>query len=311
MKLLLVCLLFLTACTLTGNVIIEPVVENNKPLEVYFCPQEDCKTILIDFIQSAQKSVDCAFFDLSMEEVIGALEEKNARIFIDGDYTLAFPRVRYDTKSQLSHNKFCVVDRKKVLTGSFNPTTTKNYNNMVILYSKYLAKNYQDEFDELWSGTNGGGEAVSYPVIKLNNHTVENYFCPEDNCAEHIIKILRTAKKSIYFMQYSFTHDGIGDSLVERFNAGVDVKGIFESSQNNKYTEYTALQAAGIQVQWDNQPILLHHKVFIIDEKIVVTGSMNPSKNGDENNDENVVIIHDREVARKFVDEFLRAEQMS
>ncbi|NQU78507.1 hypothetical protein HQ545_01935 [Candidatus Woesearchaeota archaeon] len=49
----------------------------------------------------------------------------------------------------------------------------------------------------------------------------------------------------------------------------------------------------------------MHHKVLIIDNKTVVTGSFNPSKNGDEKNDENLIIIHDSDVAEKYAEEFL------
>ncbi len=48
----------------------------------------------------------------------------------------------------------------------------------------------------------------------------------------------------------------------------------------------------------------MHHKVLIIDEETVITGSFNPTKNGDEGNDENVLIIHDKEIAKKFLGEF-------
>ena len=49
---------------------------------------------------------------------------------------------------------------------------------------------------------------------------------------------------------------------------------------------------------------LLHHKVFIIDEEIVITGSFNPSMNGDTRNDENILIIHDQDIAEKYLQEF-------
>ena len=48
----------------------------------------------------------------------------------------------------------------------------------------------------------------------------------------------------------------------------------------------------------------MHHKVCIIDEKIVVTGSFNPTGSGDYRNDENILIIHNEEIAKRFVEEF-------
>ena len=48
----------------------------------------------------------------------------------------------------------------------------------------------------------------------------------------------------------------------------------------------------------------MHHKVFIIDEEIVITGSYNPTSSGTKRNDENLLIIHDKEIANEFTQEF-------
>ena len=50
----------------------------------------------------------------------------------------------------------------------------------------------------------------------------------------------------------------------------------------------------------------MHHKVFIIDSKVVLTDSMNPTKGGDERNDENLIVIHDASIAKLYVEEFER-----
>jgi phosphatidylserine/phosphatidylglycerophosphate/cardiolipin synthase-like enzyme len=50
----------------------------------------------------------------------------------------------------------------------------------------------------------------------------------------------------------------------------------------------------------------MHHKVFIIDNKTVITGSYNPTKNANERNDENILIIHDKKIAEKYLKEFER-----
>ena len=137
------------------------------------------------------------------------------------------------------------------------------------------------------------GDKVKYSKLILNGKTIENYFCPEDDCEEHVLDILNTAKESVYFMTFSFTSDAIGEKLISLHKKGVEVKGVFEKSQKNKYHEFEKLLNAGINVTWDSNKANMHHKVFIIDEEIVITGSYNPSKNGNSNNDENVVIIHD------------------
>lgn len=54
----------------------------------------------------------------------------------------------------------------------------------------------------------------------------------------------------------------------------------------------------------------MHHKVFIVDEKIVVTGSFNPTMSGDIRNDENIVIIYDKEIASEFLEEYDRVSNI-
>ncbi|HLD04135.1 MAG TPA: phospholipase D-like domain-containing protein [Candidatus Nanoarchaeia archaeon] len=53
----------------------------------------------------------------------------------------------------------------------------------------------------------------------------------------------------------------------------------------------------------------MHHKVFIIDNEIVITGSYNPTAGGDAKNRENILIIHNTNIAAQFIIEFERVWQ--
>ncbi len=317
MSKLLVCLIFLTGCQAD---ISKPVVyprENLPVPEVYFCQVDNCSDHLIGLINSADESIFCAFFDLDLKNVISSLEDKSkelqVRIVIDNEnFQEQLPPqiLRKDTSSQYSHNKFCVFDEKVVFTGSFNPTergNAENDNNIVIINSRYISSNYRDEFDELWQGIFGKGKNVSNPVVYLNTTRVENYFCPEDMCAERIIQNIGQAKESIHFMTFSFTHEGIADSILFK---DIVIKGIFEKIQaGSRYSQYDRFKDFGLEVKKDTNPANMHHKVFIIDKKIVVTGSFNPSQNADRENDENILIIHNAEIAQRYLDEFERVWQ--
>jgi phosphatidylserine/phosphatidylglycerophosphate/cardiolipin synthase-like enzyme len=173
-----------------------------------------------------------------------------------------------------------------------------------VIESKYLAQNYEKEFQELWQGEFGKGSRTKNQVIQLNNITIENYFCPDDWCANKLIYALHNATNSIYFMTFSFTHDSIGEKIIEKFDEGIEVKGIFEKSQRSKYSEFEKLNSTGINVKFDNNPYNMHHKVFIIDNRTVITGSFNPTKNGDTRNDENMLIIHNKKIAKEYLEEF-------
>jgi len=52
----------------------------------------------------------------------------------------------------------------------------------------------------------------------------------------------------------------------------------------------------------------MHHKVLIIDRQIVVTGSYNFSRNAEERNDENILVIYNTDIAEAFLEEFARVQ---
>jgi len=280
---------------------------------IYFCPRDNCSQNLALTITSANNSVHCAFFDVDSSDVINALAKKSiyvdVKLVVDNNNQDNKIRgnVKYDTSRQLTHNKFCVIDSMIVWTGSFNPTergSNKNNNNAVLIYSKQLAANYEKEFEELWMGRFGSGEKTEITKVRTNNITIYSYFCPEDSCAEKVIEEIRGARKSVYFMTFSFTHESIADSLLF-LDDKIEIKGIFEKSQGgSKYSQFKRLEEFGIDVRIDSNPYNMHHKVFIIDNNTVITGSFNPSKNGDERNDENLLIIKDKDIAEQYVDEF-------
>ncbi len=314
-------LVLISGCEITSNLIKEveeisekKIVESNsREIEVYFCPKDECEKELVDFINSANKSVHCGLFDLRLEGVISVLENKSkeidVKVVVDDhnyEHVESYSFVRKDNSNQLSHNKFCVVDKIGISTGSFNPTERGAYynnNNLVIAYSKYLAKNFESEFSELWNGEFGKGRNVRYPVVYYNGVKIENYFCPEDFCADRVSDVINNAEESVYFMTFSFTNERIGKYVALKKYEGKEVKGVFEK-RNLKDSMYGLLKYQGADVKTDENPYNLHHKVFIIDEKIVVTGSFNPTKSGDMRNDENVLIVYDEMIAGKFVDEF-------
>jgi phosphatidylserine/phosphatidylglycerophosphate/cardiolipin synthase-like enzyme len=310
--LLFILIILINGCAslnITGKTTEDIIIkETTEETVVYFCPKDDCSKILTDFISSAKNSVHCALFDVDLKDVIHIIAKKSSKIDVklvvdNNNYgEITGPGVKQDNNNQLTHNKFCLIDGEKIFTGSFNPTERgayKNNNNLLILYSKYLAENYEDEFQELWNG-----DEVKHPIIYLNNKKIENYFCPEDNCKEHVIENLNSAEKSIYFMTFSFTDEEVADAILFKDN-NIEIKGVFEKMQaGSKYSQYKRLKEFGLDVKLDKNKYNMHHKVFIIDNETVITGSYNPSGSGNYRNDENIIIIHDKDIAKKYLEEF-------
>ncbi len=289
--------------------------ETEQPVDIFFCPHQNCEAALVEQIEEARSQIHCAFFDIDLEILIRALERKSKEIetkmIIDANNNhnqLKNLNYKEDDNSQLMHNKFCIIDNKIVATGSFNPTengNTKNNNNLLIIHSKQLARNFGDEFQELWNERFGEGDKTKIPTIIHNGKAVENYFCPEDQCSEQLIAAILNAKQSIYFMTFSFTDQRVADAIL--MSKAPDIRGVFEKFQaGGRYSQYQRLKDFGLSISLDNNSRMMHHKVFIIDNQTVITGSYNPTSAGTRKNDENMLIIHNKRIAKEFLNEFER-----
>lgn len=283
---------------------------------------------LLEIIDKAQEQLDICIYDLNLQslaEAILAAQDRGVRVRIVAD-SEAYDESEvlqglkrqgialvHDERSALMHNKFVVADRHTVWTGSWNFTengTFRNNNNAMVIHSVKLAENYTVEFEEMFTRRAFGPtspENTVYPNIQLGDTLIESCFAPEDECAAQIVTSLQQARQSIHFMAFSFSHDEIGQVILDRARAGIAVQGIFESNgADTEYSEYARLRREGVNVRQDGNPYILHHKVFIVDETIVVFGSFNFSNNADTSNDENLLIVHHPEIAAQFLAEFER-----
>ena len=317
--------LLISGCdkALTGNAVdVQNPYESNINAQVYFCPQDNCESVLEAYVDYAKSSVHCAFFELNLNDLITMIAKKSydadVKVVIDeGNYDgqIKGGGVKTAKSKQYMHNKFCIIDKYITLTGSTNPTNNGanlNNNNIIILNSKYIAENYEHEFNELWNGVYASGNNVKYNKISTNIGQIENYFCPED-CTlgdwgiNKVISLVNKANNSVKVAIFSFTHEELADELVKADIKGVNVTVLVERTQRNvQKSQYSRLRDFGLNIKVDGNKYNMHHKFLVIDNKIVITGSPNFSFSGFNRNDENMLIIYNEDLALKFVNEFDR-----
>ncbi len=212
------------------------------------------------------------------------------------------------------HNKFCIADNKNLLAGTANPTTNdihKNNNNIVLTNSTQIIINYRTEFEELYSGTFKKGAKTLNPQITFdqNKIKIKTYFCPEDKCEDQVVAELNKAKTKIDCMAFSFTSENIANALLLKHLEHLPIRCVLERRMESKYSQYSKLKYQGIDAHLDGNKYTMHHKVFIIDNETVITGSFNPTAGGNSRNDENIMIIHSSEIAKLYEQEFLKVYQ--
>src|SRR5215213_3029267 len=289
---------------------------------------------LIDKINAAQTSIHIASFEFNLTPVAEALiaakqRGVDVRWVTDDESGLeadeepghgqfamlqaAGIEVRSDTRSALMHNKFWIFDGQLVWTGSTNITENgifKQDNNTIVIQSTDLATIYEREFQEMWDGKFGprSPSTLDQQIAVVNGSRIVVVFTSEDPALENaIVPIVKSAKSSIRFLTFSFTDYPLADAMSERFNSGVDVAGVFETvGSETDAAELKTLMCRNVPVKQDGNPGFMHHKVIVVDGQIVITGSMNFSKNAEESNDENVIIIDNAEIAQLYLQEFER-----
>ena len=279
------------------------------------------------FIAGAERELDCAIFELESPRIAEALIAARhrgvlVRIVAESDYldneemeavAAAGIPVVGDERSGLMHNKFFVVDGKAVWTGSYNVTDNgawRNNNNALLIRSPQLAENDRTEFDEMFLRKEFGPRSPSntpHTLVKLSGADIYNYFSPEDEVSEKILRFVKAAKSRIRFLAFSMTDDALGDLIVWKYQQGIDVAGVLESRGSGlKHSELEKFRKAGINVRTDANKYAMHHKVIVVDGIWSIVGSFNFSANAAESNDENLLIIKSPAVARRFEEEYDR-----
>lgn len=314
--------------TLLILVISFPLSTLSQPnISVWFPPTQgsEVKSEIISLINSASKSLYAAVYDINDSDIVSALLSAHKKGI---DVKIVMDDVQAETekdivsslnsagilktdsnKSALMHNKFVVIDGTKVLTGSTNWTENclfYNNNNSLLIISDKLAADYTTEFNEMWNGKFGSSSPANtpYPHVIVGTTDIQYYFAPEDNVEEHIVSEISSAKSYIDFATFTFTSIPISNAIMQKIQEGVKVKGIYETRQASQYCTYDTLKTAGADVIYDGNPKTMHDKFFLIDGKTVITGSYNPTKQANTENDENLFIIKDSSIAKTYESEF-------
>ncbi len=216
--------------------------------------------------------------------------------------------VRSDLNPEIFHQKFIVRDvesnRAAVLTGSTNFTPTglgSNLNHVTIIRGRRVARLFAEEFEEIWTGTFGTkrerheGPPREYSVSGVR---VKTLFAPDHAPEMELMKQMLKARRRIDFAMFTFARSsGIDDTLVALSQAGIRVRGVLDGLQGNQRWAATRhLAENGVEVflaRHDAGLNKLHHKLAVIDDEVVISGSFNYTAPATALNDENVVVIGD------------------
>ncbi len=286
---------------------------------------------LVAAIAEAQDTLDVAAFELNSEPIYRAIFEAHqrgvaVRIVADDDHGLhddkntalrdlqsAGVPVIDDGRSGLMHNKFIILDGKTVWTGSWNYTVNGSYrnnNNAFVMNHRRAAGAYQREFDEMFERGEFGARSKDDGIANFRQGEAEVsvIFAAEGDEIAALKAEIERATRSIHIMAFVFSLEELAEAiLLQATHPEFVVRGVFEKRNSTaSWSQLPALHCAGAAMRQDGNRYVLHHKVIIIDEDTVITGSFNFSKSAAQRNDENIVIIRDAAIAGLYLDEWNR-----
>jgi len=228
-------------------------------------------------------------------------------------------------KNYSMHNKMCIVDGQKVWTGSTNNTYSGcwwNNNASIVIDCPELAQAYETEFHEMWGTILPNHNDARFHTCKFGSTpvsdtsdcggvAVEYYFSPPSYIENRIVEAINGAEENLYFCVYVITSDDIRNALINAHNRGVWVEGVVDTfCLQCTGNEYYNLVGAGVPVcyiayDWG----YMHHKFMVVDhnttgDATVLLGSNNWTMAGDVQNDENLLVVHDQNVAALYYNEF-------
>ena len=297
-------------------------------------PSKSVKTTfgneLVKLINSAKSEIDFAIYGLrGQNEVLQALIEAQKKGVIikgvvDSDshdknyYTDTKELYKYfkivsDHQSYIMHNKFFVIDAQTVWSGSSNISDTGtggyNANNALVISDTVIANIYREEFNQMFYDKKFHihKELMTAKNIHTKDSIVSVYFSPKSNTYKNGIKeLISNAKSYIYIPIFYLTRKDLAEDLLEAKNRGVEIKIILDATAaRNRYSMHKYLRKHGVTVKVEHFGGKMHIKSIIVDDKYIVSGSMNLTKAGNSKNDENTIIVHNTNLAKEYKHYFL------
>ena len=209
--------------------------------------------------------------------------------------------------NRIMHNKFFVIDRRWVWTGSANVSDSDSggysANLVAVINSPVLATAYRREFEQMWRGTfHTEKNASPRTTATVGDARVQVHFSPNGSAMRRAVEpLLERAARRIDVAVFYLTNKFVTADLIAAHRRGVKVRVIINAtSAQNGFTKHEVLRAAGISVKVEDWGGKMHMKSAVIDGRWVIAGSMNWTAAGDRTNDENTLVIDSPRLARRY-----------
>jgi mitochondrial cardiolipin hydrolase len=149
---------------------VRPTPHCEECTDVLFSPVDDCASRITHLLRAASRSVDVCVYTITDNRIAERLlalhaDGRELRIVTDGSRLRepgsdiqrlcdAGVPVRLGSADYLMHHKFAIIDKRILLTGSYNWTRTAaevNKENLLITRNRHLLAKFGRAFGQLWT----------------------------------------------------------------------------------------------------------------------------------------------------------------
>lgn len=219
---------------------------------------------------------------------------------------------RGDFNPDIFHQKFILRDYRgrarptsALLTGSANFTQTDthlNLNNVFVFRNAYVCQQYRVEVEQLSRGRFGRELHGDVPkTYDLAGVPVKVLFAPDHTPELEFMKQMLKVRDggNIWFAIFTFAgSSGIDDTMLALARGGVQIRGVLDPTQANQgwaapqWLKHKNIELRVPRKEGDLASLRkVHHKMMVIDDRIVVAGSFNYTQPANDYNDENLFVI--------------------
>ncbi len=235
-----------------------------------------------------------------------------------------------------NHRKIVVVDGLTAFTGGFGIRDNwlgdgvhgEGWRDSNVRFTGPAVSDAQQAFAENWQEAGGALlPADDFPAPAATGTAaaafVSSAGAPVLTRAERLTQLMmEAAKKRLWISNaYFVPSKGILDLLRRKASEGVDVRLLAPGKKSDsktsfgvQHTEYGSLQAKGMRV-WEYEPSMMHAKTILVDDELVLVGSINLDPLSLHKLEEGALVVDDRaladELARTFTADCTHATELA
>ena len=137
---------------------------------------------------------------------------------------------------------------------------------------------------------------------------IETAFSPHRGATALIVRTIGSAEKTIRVAAYLLTSRPVANALVKAKRRGVDIEVVLDKQQcESSGGEANFLAENGVAVRKNALYPNMHDKFMVIDGETIELGSFNYTRTAEEQNAENVLVLHNRpDIAKAYMEQWDR-----